>query len=233
MTDDRRLEATEEWLFQTVRRESPDPSARKRTLEALCRADREVPPPRRHFPRPLVYAFSLAAAAAIVVGIARLERAKEPWFSATAEPVSARRAGTPEAPSVSLPASSASRPSSGPERSTRIAPPKSPPPEPSLTAEVAALDEARRALSEGDPERALKQVDDYERVLRGSRLKDEATILRIEALERSGRKEAAAKLAAEFVANNPNSPLVDRARGLVKSGHESVEARDAGGGGEP
>jgi outer membrane protein assembly factor BamD (BamD/ComL family) len=101
-----------------------------------------------------------------------------------------------------------------------------------LTAEVEALDEARRALREGDPVRALKTVDDYERVLHGSRLRDEATILRIEALERSGQRGAAAKLAAEFVANNPNSPLVDRARGLVSSGHESLETRGAGGGGD-
>jgi hypothetical protein len=232
MTDGTELEAAERRLFSAARRESPDPSAKERTLEALCRADREVPEPSRLFPRRLAYAVALAAAAAIVILIARLERTKEPWFSATAEPVSARPRA-PEAPAAAEAPSSVAPPSSATTRAVRSALPTSAPPEPSLTAEVEALDEARRALSEGDPERALRSVDAYEKTLHGSRLRDEATILRIEALGRSGQKQAAAKLATEFVANNPNSPLVDRARALASTGHESIETRDAGGGGEP
>jgi hypothetical protein len=229
MTDERELEAAERKLYGAARRESPDPAARERTLAALRGAAQEVPDlPRRRW----VYAVALAAAAALVIVIGRLELAKEPWFSATAEPVSARPVGErPAAPaseapsSVSPPASAATRP--------RILPPKGAPPEPSLTEEVQALDEARRALREGDAERALRSVDAYEKTLHGTRLRDEATILRIEALERSGRRQAAAQLAAEFVAQNPNSPLVDRARALTSSGHESIGTRDADGGGEP
>jgi hypothetical protein len=102
---------------------------------------------------------------------------------------------------------------------TPPAPKPAPPPKPpSLSSEIEALDQARTALREDQPSRALAILDDYERTMHGYRLKDEATLLRIEALRHSGRQDEARALARRFVASNPDSPLVDRALTLVDEG---------------
>ena len=85
----------------------------------------------------------------------------------------------------------------------------------SLSEELALLESARSALASGSSERALELLDRYERTLRGTRLRAEASILRVEALAASGRKAEAASLAGEFLKKNPGSPLVDRARAFA------------------
>ena len=85
----------------------------------------------------------------------------------------------------------------------------------SLSDELALLESARSALASGSGERALELLDRYERTLRGTRLRTEASILRVEALAASGRRAEAASLAGEFVKKNPGSPLVDRARAFA------------------
>jgi hypothetical protein len=102
-----------------------------------------------------------------------------------------------------------------------------PTPPASLPDEIAALDRARTALSSGDASGALRVLDDYERVLHGTRLTAEATMLRIDALARSGRGAEASDLAARFVAANPSSALADRARAFIKTSNSSRV--DAGG----
>jgi hypothetical protein len=101
------------------------------------------------------------------------------------------------------------------------------PPPASLPEEIAALDRARTALSSGDAQGALRMLDDYDRVLHGTRLTAEATLLRIDALARSGRAAEASALAARFVEANPSSALADRARAFIKT--SNLSRVDAGG----
>ena len=75
------------------------------------------------------------------------------------------------------------------------------------------LQQVRSALAGGDGGRALRGLDQYDR--RGTRLRTESTILRIEALARVGRRAEAAVLAQRFVADHPTDPLVDRARAYL------------------
>lgn len=84
-----------------------------------------------------------------------------------------------------------------------------------LTDEIATLDRARTALSGGDPGGALRALDEYDQVLHGTRLTAEATLLRIDALGRSGQPGAASDLATRFVDANPGSALADRARAFI------------------
>jgi hypothetical protein len=87
---------------------------------------------------------------------------------------------------------------------------------PTLTDEVGMLDRARSELREKGPARALELLDDYDRRA-GTHLRDEATLLRIEALARVGRGDEASALAKRFIESNPSSTLADRARSYVTS----------------
>ena len=93
--------------------------------------------------------------------------------------------------------------------------PRSPP---SLSEEVETLDRARTALSKGDVSSALATLDEYDRVLHGTHLVEEATLLRVDTLSRSGRRDAAARIAKNFIETHPGSPLSERVRSLVDTG---------------
>ena len=86
----------------------------------------------------------------------------------------------------------------------------------SLGDELDALKVASNALAAGNSSAALAALDQYDHVLKGKKMRAEATLLRIEALSRSGQAGAASALAQQFVDKNPESPLVDRARSFVK-----------------
>ena len=85
----------------------------------------------------------------------------------------------------------------------------------SLAEETAMIDGARAALHGGDASGALGALDDYRARFPAGALTGSATIVRIEALVHLGRRDEARELAARFVAHNPRSPLVDRARSLA------------------
>jgi hypothetical protein len=85
-----------------------------------------------------------------------------------------------------------------------------------LADELDSLKIAQQALSASDLPAALEALDRYDRVLKGQKLRAEATLLRIEALSRSGQRNAAAGLARRFAEQNPTSPLVDRARSFIE-----------------
>ncbi len=104
-------------------------------------------------------------------------------------------------------------------------------PQASLPDEIATLDRARAALVASDPGLALRVLDEYDQVLHGARLAAEATLLRIDALSRSGRAAAASELAARFIDANPGSTLADRARAFVHAGLSSpgLPVVDSGG----
>ncbi len=85
-----------------------------------------------------------------------------------------------------------------------------------LAEELEWLKRARAALRSGDPARSLELLQAYESELGGSDLRDEASVLRIEALAAAGRHGEASVLAERFTTQNPNSPLVDRARSYLR-----------------
>jgi hypothetical protein len=79
----------------------------------------------------------------------------------------------------------------------------------SLEAETKRLREAHAALQAGDPEAALSMLE------KGSdegELREERTAARFLTLCKLGRTAEAAELAASFIRESPQSPLVDRVR---------------------
>jgi hypothetical protein len=86
---------------------------------------------------------------------------------------------------------------------------------PSIAREIAALDVARRLLGSGNPRGALGALDDYEAQAKTGMLRQEATLLRIEALAGAGDASAARRLAHRFLQNHPHSPHENRIRALV------------------
>jgi hypothetical protein len=92
-----------------------------------------------------------------------------------------------------------------------------PSPSASLSAEVAALERARRALDSKAPREALKELEAYrQRFPRGS-LRAEQTVLTVEALLMQGNSARAIVLADRFAAAQPQSPYARRAQDLVKA----------------
>jgi hypothetical protein len=86
-----------------------------------------------------------------------------------------------------------------------------------LSQEVGALDEARRALASGDPKWALQVLDTYELRVATPRLKPEATVLRVEALLSDGRLDRARELGEGLLAKNPDGAYAQRVRSLLAS----------------
>jgi hypothetical protein len=172
----------------------------------------------------------LLLAAAVLSAAAFVLRRKDPNVAITAEP---SHRGQVEAPPPSPPAEPASAAvhSEPPREAAPVAPSRPsvsqlPHPTPSaqpatLADELAALKRAESALSSGDATSALAELDHYDRVLRGKQMRAEATLLRMEALSQAGRAAAAEALAERFVRDNPESPLVDRARTFLSK--KSIE----------
>jgi hypothetical protein len=79
-----------------------------------------------------------------------------------------------------------------------------------LRAELAALDAVRSTLANDDAAGALSFLDAYFRTFPRGRLHLEAEVLRIDALAKSGRLDAAKRYAQEFLKRNPNSVLTAR-----------------------
>jgi hypothetical protein len=98
----------------------------------------------------------------------------------------------------------------------RASAPTPPPSRATLAEELEWLKRARAALRSGDPARSLELLQAYESELGGSDLRDEASVLHIEALAAAGRHGEASALAERFASQNPNSPLVDRARSFLR-----------------
>jgi hypothetical protein len=93
--------------------------------------------------------------------------------------------------------------------------PKSDPGVP-LSAEVAALDRARQALSASDPARALELLSGYEARFPEARMLPEALYLRLEAFTRSGDPASAESIARRILRAYPASPHAARARAALR-----------------
>jgi hypothetical protein len=117
-------------------------------------------------------------------------------------------------PSTGLPGEGAAEPASRPSQN-RAPEAAGRPNSPSIAREIAALDVARRLLGNGNPRGALGALDDYEAQAKTGMLRQEATLLRIEALAGAGDTSAARRLAHRFLQNHPHSPHENRVRALV------------------
>jgi hypothetical protein len=129
------------------------------------------------------------AVATTVVGASRRAPLRAPELEATA---------VPEAPVVvAHPARTATR---------RLTP------RGRLSHELAALDAARSRLADGDARSALALLDIYSDTFPNGHLELEAEVLRIDALAKSGRKDAARQHAEAFLRRHPQSVLASRVR---------------------
>jgi hypothetical protein len=106
---------------------------------------------------------------------------------------------------ASLPAPTRTLPSPTPTRTST-------PGNSALRAELAALDAIRSTLANDDPSGALTFVAAYFRTFPRGRLRFEAEVMRIDALARAGRTQAAKRYAREFIKQHPNSVLTARVR---------------------
>lgn len=202
-------------LFAAARRE-PAPEAARQRIAAALRAQTQratvakAPGPAWRGARLWL---AVAAAAAVAGGVLSLQVPADP-VDITAE--------APAPPSTQQRATDANTaaPAPGP-RPSSDAPPVTPAPPakrapvrtpPSLDQELASMQRARAALGRGDPSAALAELDQFGRGPGWRQLAVEARLLRIEALARAGRADEARNLARRFVEQNPNNPLVDRAR---------------------
>ncbi|HYQ28379.1 MAG TPA: hypothetical protein VER04_14215 [Polyangiaceae bacterium] len=207
-------------LFEAARNETPPAGAEQRALEALRRMNSEERPTNAHFSARRKW-LTASVAVAVAAGSALLLRPRDVSLGISAEPTTVahreperRAVSRVEAPSATL------NPLPSPPVAPKLVPSAAPTAVHSapatLSDELSALKVASSALSAGDTQAALAALDRYDRVLKGQKMRAEATLLRIEALSRGGQAAAASRLAQRFVEENPGSPLVDRARSFVQ-----------------
>src|SRR5207237_1031209 len=79
-----------------------------------------------------------------------------------------------------------------------------------IRAQIALIDEARSAVSRHDPAAALRAVDLYGTRYPGGAFDQEASVIRIEALDQNGNHARAASLARSFLAKHPASAHAKR-----------------------
>jgi len=210
------LDQLGERLFEAARREPLPAGAADRLVVSAWKQRRARAASARRFRAGRFGAAVLLAA--MLVSVALLLRREEPAVSIGAEPGVPRaieHAAPPppeRAPAAVVPPEAPSRaPSAASSSRARPAPP------PTLADELAALKRAESALAASNPAEALVALDRYDHVLGGKQMRAEAMLLRMEALSRAGKPDAASALATRFVRDNPQSPLVDRARSFLKT----------------
>ena len=206
-------------LFEVARDEVPPVGAVLRAQQAARREISQQKPIRARFARHRNWTVA-GAGLAIAAAFALQMRPKESPIGISAEPTTVAqrepehrtipRVAAPSEDSSVVPSSPAPPKLAGSNASAPVRSAKA-----SLSDELSALKIATNALSAGDTQAALSALDRYDRVLKGQKMRAEATLLRIEALSRAGQVQAASALAQRFVEQNPGSPLVDRARSFV------------------
>lgn len=91
----------------------------------------------------------------------------------------------------------------------------SPVPAEELRLEIAQLDDVRRAASANQPREALRLLDAYAKRFPTGKLREEALVLRIEALHASGDQPGAEALAKRLFMHSPDTPYAARVRAAV------------------
>jgi hypothetical protein len=97
---------------------------------------------------------------------------------------------------------------------------------PELAGELRLLDAANRALRGQAPARALAALDEYQRIFPAGALADEALVLRVTALVKTGARDQGAALAARFLRQHPNSMLTDRLRAALSSAETDATGKE-------
>lgn len=95
---------------------------------------------------------------------------------------------------------------------------------PDLSEEIRLLDLARNAVRSQKPEEALASLDVYSVRFPAGAFRQEASMLRMQALAKRGDVNQASSMAKQFVETHPNSPYVRRASNIAK-GSVTPEAR--------
>lgn len=107
--------------------------------------------------------------------------------------------------------------SAGPVKTEVTATSEAPTTSESLSRELASLDTARLRLARRDTSGALEVLGDYSRRFPNGRLALEAEVLRIDALAKSGRSEAARARATAFLRDHRGNVLAPRVRAYLKA----------------
>jgi hypothetical protein len=85
-----------------------------------------------------------------------------------------------------------------------------------LSAEMASVERARAALRAGQSERALAELDHYERAFPRPQLSLEVLVLRMEAFAQAGDTPRARALALEIISGRASAPHAARAREILQ-----------------
>jgi hypothetical protein len=204
------LDAFEDALFRTARRERTRSDALERTANAVVTSHR-----RRRFQRPLL---ALGAVVALAAGVVLMLRTSPGAETIQAEQITPKRAASSVAALPPLPSQADAvldpmPPVSDDAGALRsgLAPSVS---STTLEEEIVMLNRARAELALGKAESTLSLLDQYDRVA-GGHLTAEATLLRIQALASSGHGVLAAKLARRLVDSDPTGPVAQRARAYI------------------
>jgi hypothetical protein len=128
-------------------------------------------------------------------------------------PASAVLVVAPAESVVSRPIASIQPPATPPTQFARV----SASPMPTFSVEVSTLDQARAAIADDEPARALSILDEYAGQFPRGTMEPEASVLRIEALLRAGDRSAAERAAHAFLRTNPSSPYGRRVQSLLGS----------------
>jgi TolA-binding protein len=90
---------------------------------------------------------------------------------------------------------------------------------PDLREEIRLLDQVRSAVRSGAGSEALALLAKYARRYPRGQFRQEAQVLRVEALKLSGNQQAAVALGKKFVAAHPESPHVERVERATGAEH--------------
>jgi outer membrane protein assembly factor BamD (BamD/ComL family) len=94
-----------------------------------------------------------------------------------------------------------------------------------LREEIRLLDLARTAVRSRQSEGALVSLNAYATRFADGAFKQEASVLRIQAVAQQGDMGRASTMAKRFVESNPNSPYVSRAARIAKGSSVSEPSR--------
>lgn len=184
----------------------PELTARMaRGLGLATRAAPAVPPARPALPWPAIS--SAVMGVALTVAVIGWSRDHHPAPPAPAPAVA--RITAPPAPAVAPDAP----PPAEPVRHRRRASATTGPAD--LRAEIALIDAARTAVSDGGDARALALLARHDATFPDGAFRPEAAALRIQALAHLGQHDRARALGRAFIAAHPDSPLIARVQAAI------------------
>ena len=204
-------------LLSALRDERPSPDLELRMRQGLAMVG-VTTAGKVAFAGWLKVAVASAVAASVGAGVAVWERRHEkpPAAEVRAAPPPPVSPAPPVAPPpepASTPVQPAAEPVSAPLARARPAASSTR----DLSEEIRLLDEVRAAVRDAAPKRALKILATYDRRFPRGQFQQEAQVLRVEALEKSGKKQAAHALGKKFLEEHPESPHVERVESVTGS----------------